>query len=53
MVEDEGVFTMPYSATVTYLRAFDQEWPELVCAESPRDYPGMGLAVPRADTQDF
>jgi hypothetical protein len=56
-VEDEGVFTMPYSATVTYLRAFDrhgsQEWPELVCAENPRGYPGMNLAVPRADTPDF
>jgi hypothetical protein len=57
MVEDEGVFTTPYSATVTYLRAFDrhgsQEWPELVCAENPRDYPGMDLAVPHADTPDF
>jgi hypothetical protein len=30
-VEDEGVFTMPWSATVTYLRAA-VEWPEVVCA---------------------
>jgi hypothetical protein len=57
IVEDDGVFTMPYSATVTYLRGSDrlglQEWPELVCADNPRDYPGMGLAVPYADTPNF
>jgi hypothetical protein len=56
-IEDEGVFTMPYSATKTYLRGSDQhgshEWPELVCAESPHDYPGMDLTIPHADTPDF
>jgi hypothetical protein len=50
-VEDEGVFTMPYSATATYLRGSDrrgsQEWPELVCAENPHDYfSGKDAAVP-------
>ena len=32
-VEDEGVFTMPWSATITYWRSFEQ-WPEFVCAET-------------------
>jgi hypothetical protein len=31
-VEDEGVFTMPWSATVTYRRA--AAWPEFICAEN-------------------
>jgi len=41
-VEDEGVFTTPWSATMTYRHAFNwrgvAEWPETVCAESPHDY---------------
>jgi hypothetical protein len=57
-VEDEGVFTMPYSATVTYLRGIDrhgsQEWPELVCAENNHDYfSGKDAEMPRADKPDF
>src|SRR5580658_3330322 len=32
-VEDENVFTMPWSATVTYGRAVG-EWPEYMCAEN-------------------
>jgi hypothetical protein len=57
-VEDEGVFTMPYSATATYLRGIDrnglQEWPELVCAENNHDYfSGKDAAVPHADKPDF
>src|ERR1700675_2389351 len=36
-VEDEGVFTMPWSATITYRRALG-EWPEWVCAENRREY---------------
>jgi hypothetical protein len=35
-VEDHGVFTMPWSATITYRRGYDWrgsgEWPEIVCA---------------------
>ena len=52
-VEDEGVFTMPWSAIVTYRRgvAF---WPERVCAEDWRAaYVGRESAVPRADKPDF
>jgi hypothetical protein len=32
-VEDQGVFTMPWSAMITYWRSFDQ-WPEFVCAQN-------------------
>jgi hypothetical protein len=51
MVEDEGVFTMPWSATVTYLRAFG-EWAELICAENPHELLRKA-AVPTADKPDF
>jgi hypothetical protein len=48
-VEDEGVFTMPWSATITYRRSFG-EWPEHVCAESRRaTYIFKESAIPRAD----
>jgi hypothetical protein len=52
-VEDEGVFTMPWSATVSYLRAA-VEWPEVVCAENPHEYyAGKDTAVPTSDNPDF
>jgi hypothetical protein len=51
VVEDEGVFTMPWSATVTYLRAFG-EWAELICAENPHELLRKA-AVPTADKPDF
>jgi hypothetical protein len=52
-VEDEGVFTMPWSATVTYRRALG-EWLEYVCAENTFEYyAGKDTAVPRADKPDF
>src|ERR1700730_3075995 len=31
-VEDEGVFTMPWSATITYSRDVNPDWDERVCA---------------------
>jgi hypothetical protein len=53
MVEDEGVLTMPWSATMTYRRSFG-EWPEHVCAESPRStYVTKDSAIPRVDQPDF
>src|SRR5215467_12134581 len=52
MVEDEGVFTMPWSATINYRRSFG-EWPEHVCAENTRWSPGKDGAVPAADKPDF
>jgi hypothetical protein len=47
-VEDQGVFTMPWSASVIYRRSAD-EWPEHVCAENPRRSP----ATPTAAEADF
>ena len=53
VVEDEGVFTMPWSATVTYRRGVGQ-WPEYVCSENAHLYYEKGdAAVPRAATEDF
>jgi hypothetical protein len=52
-VEDKGVFTTPWSATKTYLRAF-RDWPEQVCAENPHKYgTEKDAAVPTADRADF
>jgi hypothetical protein len=54
-VEDEGVFTMPWSATITYRRPLSSlgGWPEYVCAENTSFYPGKEAGVPRADKPDF
>ena len=53
-VEDEGVFTMPWSATITYRRG-REAWREVVCAENTRELAiaGRDAAVPRADKPDF
>jgi hypothetical protein len=51
-VEDQGAFTMPWSATVTLRRALDERL-ELVCAENTQWYPGAQSTVPIADKQDF
>jgi hypothetical protein len=51
-IEDEGAFTMPWSATVTFRRAFDERL-ELVCAENLQWYPGKSPAAPHADKADF
>jgi hypothetical protein len=56
-VEDEGVFTTPWSATITYRPGFNwrgvAEWPEFVCAENFLFSPGKDEAVPYADRSDF
>ena len=52
-VEDEGVFTIPWSATITY-RPNSNRWPEMICAENPHwYYAGRDALVPRADKLDF
>jgi hypothetical protein len=52
-VEDEGVFTTPWSAAITYRRPLG-EWPEMVCAEtSVGHFFGKKPAVPTADKPDF
>src|SRR5258708_5810446 len=57
-VEDEGVFTMPWSATITYRRGINSrgsdELGEGVCAENPHlYYAGRDADVPTATKPDF
>ena len=59
-VEDPGVFTMPWSATQTYLRAQRTAWDERVCAENVEHYYDQGqyysdkdAHIPTATTPDF
>src|SRR5450631_1174304 len=52
-VEDPGVFTMPWSATITYGRG-SGEWEEEACAENRRgNYDKKDAQVPTADKPDF
>src|SRR6516162_6570050 len=53
-VEDEGVFTMPWSATITYRRG-KEDWREVVCPENKQELAiaGRGAAVPTANKPDF
>jgi hypothetical protein len=54
IVEDDGVFTVPWSATITYRRPLETVWEEYVCAENIHEYyAGKDTAVPRADKPDF
>ena len=59
-VEDDGVFTMPWSATITYRRAGHDEWQERVCAENidhyyagAQYYSDKDARIPTADKPDF
>jgi hypothetical protein len=55
-VEDDGVFTKPWSAAVSYRRPLSPlgDWPEMVCADTTHDhFTGKDTAVPRADHSDF
>jgi hypothetical protein len=52
-VEDEGAFTTPWSATITYLPSL-VEWDEEACTENIHEYYNQGDSdVPRADKPDF
>jgi len=51
-VEDENVFTMPWSATITYRPAVSPRT-DLICAENPREANGKPSMVPQADKPDF
>ena len=51
-VEDEGVFTTPWTATITYGRG-SNDWPEIVCAENIRKYYEKDTDVPTAAKADF
>jgi hypothetical protein len=51
-VEDKGVFTTPWTATMTFGRSL-LDWMEAVCAENIQWYSGKNAAVPQADKPDF
>jgi hypothetical protein len=52
-VEDEGVFTMPWTATITYRPARDP-WQETICAENTHEYYyNKEAEVPTANKPDF
>jgi hypothetical protein len=52
-IEDEGVFTTPWTATLTYVPGRDQ-FSEVICAENTHQYYYNNEAdVPRADKPDF
>jgi len=52
-VDDAGVFTTPWSGSVTYLRS-GRAWIESACAESIHDYStGENAKVPTSEGPDF
>ena len=51
-IEDEGVFRMPWSATITFGKGAT-DWPESVCAENPHVYYDRDESVPTATKPDF
>ena len=52
-IEDEGVFTTPWTATMTYVPS-PTEFAEGVCSENPREYySNKDTDVPRAEKPDF
>jgi hypothetical protein len=53
-VEDPGVFTMPWSATITYRRG-REAWREVVCPENLQELrlAGRETAVPTAQKPEF
>jgi hypothetical protein len=52
-IEDEEVFTTPWTATLTYVPG-PEIWPEVVCAENRSQYyTNDETDVPRADKPDF
>jgi hypothetical protein len=51
-VDDDGVFTMPWTATITY-RPNVGPWTEVICAENLQWYSGKNSDVPQADKPDF
>jgi hypothetical protein len=50
-IEDENVFTTPWSATLTYMRG-KVPWPETVCAENTFEFDGRSH-IPTAAKPDF
>ena len=52
-IDDPGVFTTPWTSTLTYIPQPDG-YPESVCAENPNEYYSGGLSdIPKSDKPDF
>ncbi len=51
-VEDEDVFTAPWTATITY-RPNTLPWSEQICAENPRDFNNRESQIPKSEKADF
>jgi hypothetical protein len=51
-VEDVGVFTTPWTATITYMPNLGS-WSEVICTENIQWYSGQEAAVPTANKPDF
>ena len=52
-VDDPNMFTMPWTASMTYRRA-SGAWPEFVCPENQHEfYAGGDAQVPRSTKPDF
>jgi len=51
-VEDDGVFTTPWTATMTFGRS-TADWAEAVCAENRQWFPGQEADLPTANKPDF
>jgi hypothetical protein len=53
-IEDEGVFTTPWTSTLTYVPG-PETWPEVVCAENTHQfyYDRSDTNAPRAEKPDF
>jgi hypothetical protein len=54
-IEDQNVFTTPWSGTVTYRRMDpSMTWLEQICAENPTEYyKDRWVGLPKADRSDF
>jgi hypothetical protein len=52
-IEDEGVFTVPWTATLTYVPSRIEQLQEDVCAENLQFYPHKNATVPIAHKPDF
>jgi hypothetical protein len=57
IIEDEGVFTRPWSASMIYWPPLMPvgRWPEITCVEGAQDYGNLGkkAPMPTADNFDF
>jgi hypothetical protein len=52
-VEDEGVFTTPWTATITYRPALSK-WTDLICPENAREpFDNKDSEIPIAHKPDF